>query len=127
MLFAYTSTVCFVCIFAFVYRCGHGLVLHLHICARASPRHLHELSYSSVSVRMNYSRNTNRHSSSLTRVRKTVSRASATHGKTNDATNDEANMRLVRSSFALLFASPLVQMCNCCILITKIQILIQVS
>ncbi len=56
--------------------------------------------------------NANRHSSPLTRVQKTASRASATNGEANNATNDEANMWSVRSSFALLFASPLARMCK---------------
>ncbi len=53
--------------------------------------------------------NSNRHSSPLTRVRKTASRASATNGEANNAPNDKTNMWLVRSSFA----SPLARMCKC--------------
>ncbi len=40
---------------------------------------------------------------------KTASRSSATNGEANEATNDEANMWLVHSSFA----SPLAWMCKC--------------
>ncbi len=56
--------------------------------------------------------NANRHLSSLTRVWKTASRASATNGEANDAINDEANMWLVRLSFASLFTSPLARLCK---------------
>ncbi len=91
---------------------------HLHIRARASPRHLHEHSSTSVSVRMNCFHmrmnihlfvhvNANEPFSSFIPFDscwKTASRARATNG--------EANMWLVNSSFASLFASSLVQMCK---------------
>ncbi len=102
---------------------GYFLIPHLHIRARASLRHLQEHSYASVSVRMNcFHMRTNihmfvhvsrmNHSSPLTRVRKTALRASTTNGEANDATNDDANMCLVRLSFVSLFDSPLAQMCK---------------
>ncbi len=74
----------------------------LCLCAKKLFSHVYEHSH----VR---TYNANRHSSPLTRVRKTASRASATNGKANDTMDDEANMWLVRSSFA----SPLARMCKC--------------
>ncbi len=82
------------------------VIPHLHIHARVSPRHMHEHSYASVSVRMNcFHTCTNIHifvhinANELfspfvpfDSCSKTASRASATNGKANDATNEEKNM-----------------------------------
>ncbi len=108
-------------------KCIINLIPHLqHIRARASPHHLHECSYSSVSVRMNCFHirmnihmfvqiNANEPFSPFVPFDscwKTASRASAKNGEANDATNDEANMWLVRSLFASLFTSSFARMCK---------------
>ncbi len=80
--------------------------VRLCLCAKELFSHAYEHSHV-------HTHNANCHSFSLTRIWKTASRGSTTNGETNDATNDEANMWLVSSSFALLFASPLVRMCKC--------------
>ncbi len=99
------------------------VIRHLHIRARASPRHLHEHLYASVSVRMNcFHMCTNIHMFVHVNANepfslfvpfdscsKTASRASATNGEAND----DSNMWLVHSSFASLFASPLAWMGKC--------------
>ncbi len=82
----------------------------LCLCAKELFSHAYEHSH----VRTH---NANRHLSPLTRVWKTASRASATNGKANDAMNDDANMWLIRSSFA----SPLARMCKCGIIFQKWQ------
>ncbi len=98
------------------------VILHLHICARASPLAqtfvclcliANELSSHAYKHSHVCTHNANHHSSPLTYVQKTTSRASATNGEANDAMNDEVNMRFVRSSFALLFTSALARMCKC--------------
>ncbi len=57
----------------------------LCLCAKELFSHAYEYS----PVRTHYA---NRHSSPLTRVRKTASRVSAMNGEANDATNDESNI-----------------------------------
>ncbi len=80
------------------------------LCLRANELFSHAYEHSYV-----HTHNANEPFVPLTRVGKTASRASATKGEANDTTNDEANMWLVHSLFALLFASPLTQMCKCSI------------
>ncbi len=106
-----------------LYQGNISLIPHLHICARASPRHLHEHLYSSVSMRMNCFHmrpniymfvhiNVNEPFSPFVPFDscwKTATRASTTNGEANDATNDKANIWLVRLSFA----SPFTRMCKC--------------
>ncbi len=99
---------------AFTHLCSYlaSLFARTFVCLRLCAKELFSHAYV-------HTRNVNRHSSPMTRVQKTASRASATNGQPNDATNDETNMWLVHSSFALLLASPLARMCKCSIIQEK--------